>query len=106
VAQLFEELVETLVEPRVVAQQAAQLDLLELHHQRQGRLAGLRRRGPAAGTSNRCRAVAQLFEPAGRRLFGSDVRCSLSLVRSLVEHREKSATPFETSYFSAIYPHS
>jgi len=96
VAQFVHELVEALVEPRVVAQQAAQFHLLELDHQRQRGFAGLRRRGaapglplarPRAAASNRCRAFARLFEPAGR-LFGSRTGRSLGRVRDLFEHHE------------------
>jgi len=114
VAQFVHELVEALVEPRVVAQQAAQFHLLELDHQRQRGFAGLRRRDappgvplarPLAAASSRCRTFARLFESAGRRLFGSSTRCSLGRVRGLFEHHEKPAALFETPYFSTVYPH-
>ncbi|MHA1153012.1 MAG: hypothetical protein ACTSQ7_10175 [Alphaproteobacteria bacterium] len=119
VAQLVEELVEALVEPGVIPQQAAQLDLLKLHHQRQRWFTGVRRRRSAAGIASvpalalnlvgvrkRWWPVAPLFEPFGSRLFGIGAHRSFDPVRRLVEHREKPTTPLETLYFSAIYAHS
>jgi hypothetical protein len=86
VAQLIHETIETLIEPRVVAQQAAQLDLLELDHQWQGWFLGIRRRGLAAGRPP-IRAAASLFGRFGSRVFGSGPRCSPSRNGALFEHR-------------------
>ena len=58
VAQLLHHLVEALIEPRVVAQQAAQLDLLELDHQRYRWIVRLRRPAAVAG-------IVPLFGLAG-----------------------------------------